>query len=446
MLKCIFPIVLLLGVVFDSSGQPSDEIVAKLNAYLNSANDAYKFNGVALVFHKNEVLLNEGYGFSNLSNKTLNGPETRFPILSITKTLTSTVILKLQEEGKLSVKDKIAKYLPDYPNGSKISIHHLLTHSSGIYNYTLDVGIEDSAIVNYPIAKETVVNHFKDKPLDFRPGKHYSYNNSGYFLLGLIIEQITGKPYEQVVRDYIFEPLKMDQSGFDFINLPKESKAQGYQFWNQKEAAPYKHYDSTFAYSAGSVHSTSTDLLKWAKAVYSQQILSPKTWNQAFQPKIRNYGYGWQSGLYFGKKYFKHSGGYPGYMSEFIYYPDDELVIVLLNNFGTYEQNVWSVGMGITSIVLGMPYDHWVMRNDVPVDVSRMKRLTGIYKNGKNQIEIKLVENSLFVAIPRSPDMRLLPENENHYFLDSFNTSFHFKNNELIVHEHGQDLHYSKQE
>ncbi len=200
---------LIIGFL-ETKGQKPDDLVTKLDDYLKSANNAYRFNGVALVLHNNEALLNKGYGFSDMSSKTLNTPETRFPILSMTKTITSTVILKLQDEGKLSVHDKLAKYFPDYPNGSKISIHHLLTHSSGIYNYTADVSIEDSAIVNHPISKERVLNYFKDKPLDFSPGKYYSYNNSGYFLLGLIIEKVTGKPYETVVRENIFrKPLGM---------------------------------------------------------------------------------------------------------------------------------------------------------------------------------------------------------------------------------------------
>lgn len=243
---------LIIGFL-ESEGQKPENIITKLDDYLKSANNAFRFNGVALVLHNNEVLLHKGYGFSNMRAKTFNGQETRFPILSITKTFTSTIMLKLQDEGKLSVKDNLTKYFPDYPNGSKILIHHLLTHSSGIYNYTGDVGIEDSAIVNHPLSKEKVLNYFKDKPLDFSPGKYYSYNNSGYFLLGLIIEKVTGKTYETVVRESIFTPLKMTQSGFDFNNLPESMKAQGYETWNQNTAIPYKHYDSTFAYSAGSI-------------------------------------------------------------------------------------------------------------------------------------------------------------------------------------------------
>jgi len=126
-----------------------------------------------------------------------------------------------------------------------------------------------------------------------------------------------GKLNETVVREDIFKPLGMNQSGFDFINLSKSVGAQGYR----DTVKPYKHYDSTFAYSAGVVYSTTNDLLKWAIVVSSKQILSTKTWELAFKPKIRRYGYGWMSGEISGMKYVRHSGGYPGYMSEFIYFP-----------------------------------------------------------------------------------------------------------------------------
>src|SRR5690606_19588418 len=324
-------------------------------------------------------------------------------------------------------------------NGYKIIIHHLLTHSSGIYNYTGDVGIEDSAIVNHPISKERVVSYFRDKPSDFPPGKYYSYNNSGYFLLGLIIEKVTGKPYETVVRELIFNPLGMTQSGFDFINLPKTIKAQGYEFWNKEKVVPYKHYDSTFAYSAGSIYSTTNDMMKWGTAVSAGKILSPKTWELAFKPKIQNYGYGWQTGQFFGRKYVKHSGGYPGYMSEFIYYPDQNLAIVLLNNFGTYDQNVWSVGMGISSIVFELPYDNWKLRDSATVKQSIMQQHAGRYTNGKFKIEIKLKENELYALISGLPEIKLYAENDNQYYFKYFNTTLDFSGSALRVHEHGQD-------
>ena len=436
--------ILLTFSCLNSIAQKTNDLESRLDDYLRSANSAYRFNGVALVFHKNEVILNKGYGFSDMATQTLNTPDTRFPLLSITKTFTATIILKLQDENKLSVNDNLTKYFPGYPNGTKITIHHLLTHSSGIHNYTDDVGTEDSAIVNHPVSKERVVSQFRDKPMDFPPGKYYSYNNSGFFLLGLIIEKVTGKPYETIVKEYILDPLEMTQSGFDFINLPITIKAQGYEFWNKEKAIPYNHYDSTYAYAAGSIYSTTTDMLKWAKAVSTKQILTTKTWELAFKTKIQNYGYGWQTGQFFGKKYVRHSGGYPGYMSEFIYYPDENLFIILLNNFGTYGQNIWAVGMGISSIVFGLPYDNWKLRNEVNVEKEVLRSRIGMYVSGKNKIELKLNDSKLFIKVPGLPEMQLYPESDNDFFLRDFNTRFHFDNNILTVHEHGQDNQWKK--
>jgi CubicO group peptidase (beta-lactamase class C family) len=444
-MRRVLVLFMLVIVCLKSKGQDSVDIVTRLDAYLQSAHDAYRFNGVALVVSKGNDLLNKGYGYSDMTTKTLNTPETRFPILSITKTLTSTIILKLQDEGRLSVNDNLAKYFPDYPRGSEIKIHHLLTHSSGIYNYTVDVGTEDSAIVNYPLSKEKVVSHFKDKPLDFPPGKYFSYNNSGYFLLGLIIEKVTGKPYETVVRETFFTPLGMTQSGFDFIHLPKEIKAQGYETWNEKQAITYKHYDSTFAYAAGSVYSTTTDMLKWAKAVTSRQILKPETWQEAFKPKIRNYGYGWETGEFMGKNYVKHSGGYPGFMSEIIYYPNEDFVIILLNNFGTYEQNVWAVGMGISCIIHQLPYDNWKPRKKVAVDKTVLQKYVGSYAaSRKEKIKFKLNEDRLYVEIEGGREMLLHAESETVFFLENFNDVLTFSNDKVVIHAHGKDFTYKK--
>lgn len=447
-MRYIFRLLILLTIChLKANGQGQNQTALKLDEYLKSANNAYRFNGVALVIHNGEVLLNKGYGFSDIVSKTLNNPDTRFPILSITKSFTATIILKLQDDKKLSIHDKLSKYFPDFPDGSKITIHHLLTHSSGIYNYTGDVGIEDSAIVNHPISKERVVSYFRDKPLDFPPGKYYSYNNSGYFLLGLVIEKITGKPYETVVRENIFKPLGMNQSGFDFINLPKSVKAQGYEIWDQDTVIPYRHYDSTFAYSAGSIYSTTTDMVKWAQAVSSRQILKPKTWELAFKSKIRNYGYGWMTGQFFGKRYVRHSGGYPGYMSEFIYYPNEGFIIVLLNNFGSYDNNVWSVGMGISCIVHQLPYDNWQMREKIMIDNSVLDKYVGYYKgSGKEEVVINLKETSLYVEMEGLPDMLLHAENEKVFFLENFNDVVTFAEDKLTIHAHGRDYIYLKKD
>ena len=232
---------------------------------------------------KDQILLNKGYGFSNMTTKLKHSRHTVSDSFC-GKNIYFNGDFKLQEEGKLSIDDKLSKYFPDYPNGDKIKIEYLLSHTSGIHNYTDDVGIEDSAIINHPVSKQRVLDQFMNKPLEFKPGSRFSYNNSGYFLLGMIIEKVTGKPYESVVRDVIFDPLGMNHSGFDYLGLPDSIKASGYQFWNDHEAVPYHFYDSTYAYSAGSIYSTTTDLYKYAQAISSNQILSAESYKQAFTP------------------------------------------------------------------------------------------------------------------------------------------------------------------
>lgn len=434
------------------------EVVAdKLDTYLISANKAYKFNGSVLVAQNGEILLEKGYGWRDATSRTLNTPGTRFPILSITKPFTAIVILKLQEEGKLSVEDRLTKYFPDYPNGHKIKIHHLLTHTSGIYNYTEPVGIEDSALVNYPISRQRVLDVFVNAPIEFEPGKGYSYNNSGYFLLGLIIEKVTGKPYETVVRELIFSPLGMTNSGFDFLSLPDSLKAKGYEFLDAKRAIPYKHYDSTFAYSAGSIYSTVVDMYKWARAVSNKQILTADSWKLAVTsrvgPKVGGYGYGWMTGEFFGHRYVRHSGGYPGYMSEFVYYPETNLIIILLNNFGTYDENVWATAMGIASIAFNEPYDNWKLRTEVKVDKNILQRYVGTYEYvDKKTYKHKLVvrqENDDIVMDGLGLTLKLFPENENVFYFKSFNSECRFETDakgdvRLKIHEHGRDFELKK--
>lgn len=431
----------------DSLSDAQPEIIAKkMDNYLNSANEAFKFNGSALIARKGKILLQKGYGWRNAITRASNKSDTRFPILSITKPFTAIIILKLQEEGKLSVQDKLAKYLPDYPNGHNIKIHHLLTHSSGIYNYTEPIAIEDSAMVNYPISKQKVLDIFVNAPVEFAPGKQYSYNNSGYFLLGLIIEKVTGKPYEIVVRELIFGPLGMINSGFDFLNLADSSKAKGYEFFDSETTIPYKHYDSTFAYSAGSIYSTVVDMYKWAKAISSKQILTADSWKLAFTPKIGNYGYGWMTGQFLKRQYIRHSGGYPGYMSEFIYYPEEDLTIILLNNYGTYDQNVWAVGMGIASIAFNQPYDNWKVRKVIKLDKEILLRYVGIYElTKKRKLVIELEDDRIFTKVTGLPAMELYSESDSVFYLGNFNTEYKFITNDigevlkLTIHEHGQD-------
>ena len=430
-----------------------DSLPMLLDNYLNSANKAYRLNGSVLIAQKGKILLQKAYGLADIIAQLPNDTHTRFPILSLTKSFTATAILKLQEEGKLSVKDKLSKYFPDYKYGDKVTIEELLTHSSGIINYTDIVGEEDSSIINHPIPKEKVLEVFYRKPLEFSPGSRFSYSNSGYFLLGLIIEKVTGKPYEEFVKENIFNPLGMTHSGFDFINLPPSIKAQGYNIFDATQQKPYKHYDSTYAYSAGAIYSTTGDLYKFAQAIASNKILSPETWKLAFRPRINEYGYGWEIGNLFGRDYIRHDGGYPGFMSDFIYYPKEDITIIILNNFGNYGQNVWASAMGISCILFHLPYDLWQLRKEQKVEEAVLKQYVGSYKlNKKTGLSITYNNGQLYMkgtGRSTAPKLPLLSEAENKFFLRDFNTTFTFLNDgnhfRLVAHEHGQDSEWREE-
>jgi len=396
--------------------------------------------------------LHKAYGLANVATHLPNDTLTRFPVLSLTKSFTATAILKLQEEGKLSVKDKISKYFPDYQYGDKVTIENLLTHSSGINNYTDIVGEEDSSIINHPVSKEKILQVFYTKPLAFSPGSRFSYSNSGYFLLGLIIEKVTGKPYEQFVKESLLNPLGMIHSGFDFINLPQTIKSQGYDIFDATQQRLYKHYDSTYAYSAGAIYSTTGDLYKFAEAIASNKILSPQTWEVAFKQRINHYGYGWKIDNLFGRDYIEHDGGYPGFMSDFIYYPNEDITIIILNNFGNYGQNVWASAMGISCILFHLPYDLWQLRTEQKVGENILKQYVGRYKlNKKIGLVFTYKNGQLYMkgeGASTAPELPMLSEAENKFFLRDFNTTFRFIKEgdhfRLVVHEHGRDSEWKK--
>ncbi len=191
----------------------------KLDRYLTAAHQADRFNGVALVVHKGKALLHKAYGVRNAATKAPNDTATHFPLLSITKSFTVALLLRLQEQGELSVNDKLSQYVPHFPNGDQITLHHLLTHTSGLFNYTELIDEEDSVLVCHPVPKQRIIDLFRDKPLAFTPGQRFSYSNSGYFLLGLVIEKATGKSYEQSMRELIFQlpELALYASGRDLF-------------------------------------------------------------------------------------------------------------------------------------------------------------------------------------------------------------------------------------
>ncbi|HET6255349.1 MAG TPA: serine hydrolase domain-containing protein [Puia sp.] len=303
-------------------------IPAKLDSLLDAYAKVWDYGGSVLVATKGGILFEKGYGYKNKETRSLNDPNTIFQIGSITKQFTSAIILQLEEQKKLSLQDSLTKYIPDYPNGNKITIEQLLTHTSGVYNYTNDQAFMENKSM-HPISRDSLIARFKYKPLDFSPGEKFSYSNSGYELLGYIIEKVTGESYFRAVRQRIFQPLHMDHSGFDFTDLHSPDKAIGY---TPQSATPAPIVDSSVSFAAGAIYTTVGDLYKWDRALLAGKILSRASQRKAYTPHLANYGYGWVINLSNGKKVVEHGGGIPGFVSYIKRIPEDGICIIILDN------------------------------------------------------------------------------------------------------------------
>ena len=223
----------------------------------------------------------KGYGLTDIEHQAAITPESKFRIGSLTKQFTAAAILKLQEEGKLSVTDKLSKYIPDFPRGDEVTLHHLLTHTSGIHNFTQKPGFMQR--VTNAIAIEDLIKSFKNDPYDFDPGTKWLYDNSGYVLLGYIVEKVSGEDYGKFLRENFFQPLGMTNTGVYRTNLALKHEALGYSYEEHKFQRAV-NWDMSWAGGAGALYSTAEDLYRWNEGIFNGKVLSEASLKAAFTP------------------------------------------------------------------------------------------------------------------------------------------------------------------
>ena len=324
-----------------------------------------QFNGSVLVAEDGEVVYKNGFGKANMEWDIPNESDTKHRLGSITKQFTAVLILQLVEEGKLKLDDPVSTYLPDYPkaSGDKVNLHQLLTHSSGIPNYTSFPNFFNEHSRN-PYKSVEFIGKFQDLDLEFEPGEKFAYSNSGYFLLGVIIEKVTGKSYEENLQERIFDPLNMKDSGFDHHEVILKKRASGYQKRGDSYSnAPY--LDMSIPYAAGSLYSTVEDLYLWDRALAANKLLSKENKDLMFVGHISSgngaYGYGWGTNkMAMGASQDSlvvvgHGGGINGFNTLIDRVPANQDLIVLLNNTG--GTNLGEMSRNIFKILNDQPYD-----------------------------------------------------------------------------------------
>ncbi len=335
-----------------TSSFPSDQdIISKADTYLSKLTTARLFRGSVLIARNGKVLVRKGYGEADREKHLVNTAQTKFRIGSLTKQFTAVATLILQAQGKLNVHDRICTYLSECPaTWQKITLHHLLTHTSGIPDFTRFPDYQTTQ--GSPSSPTQTIARFKDKPLNFQPGEKFSYSNSGYVVLGAIIERASGATYEAFLRDNIFVPLQMVNSGYDHNN---GDLAVGYR---DQTSVPADFIDMSIPYAAGGLYSTVEDLYRWDQALYTDKLIPKNLRDKMFTPFALmpdnggfGYGYGWVIGKEGHHLLVSHEGGINGFHSVIARYPNDKTVIIILGN--RQDMNLSEMRTQITQIVFG---------------------------------------------------------------------------------------------
>jgi len=365
---------------------PDEALAAKIDAVMASVYKPGQPGAAIIVQRDGRTIVRKGYGMADLELGVPVAPDMVFRLGSITKQFTAVSILLLAQDGKLGLQDEITKFLPDYPTqGKRITVEHLLTHTSGIQSYTdmpewLPLWRKDFTV-------KELVDFFKDKPMQFEPGQSWAYDNSGYILLGAIIEKVSGKTYEEFVNERIFKPLGMTGSSYDHTERVIPRRVAGYQedkgsFVN----APF--LSMTQPYAAGSLLSTVDDLARWSEAVFAGKLVGREWLDKAFTPyKLGNgestgYGYGWFIADFAGHRSIEHGGGINGFTTHEMTFPEDRIFIAILTNSAVGNRAPEPRAVKIAWLVLGLPEPE---RKVVTLAAADLEKLPGVYADGRKR-------------------------------------------------------------
>lgn len=418
---------------------------ARMDQIVHSYVADHKFMGTVLVARGDQVMFDKAYGSANLEWDVANTPTTKFRLGSVTKQFTAASILLLEERGKLSVSDPVKKYMPDAPAAwDKITIFHLLTHTSGVPDFTRFP--DYSKIEPFATTPAKLVALFRDKPLDFQPGEQWSYDNSGYVLLTYLIEKITGENYEKFVRENIFTPLGMTDTGYDSNSAIILHRASGYTPGRGGiENAGF--INMTIPQGAGALYSTTEDLLKWEQGLFGGKVLKAESLEKMTTPFKSNYAFGLMVETVDGHKKISHGGGIEGFNTELAYYPDDKLAVVALANLNGPAAG--DIATKLAAVAQGKTVTLQSERTEITLDSQVLSRFVGAYQmpDGGPVMLISLQGNQLSAKLGPQPAFPIFPQSESMFFLKVVDAQIEFPKDEgsekpsrLILHQGGRDM------
>ncbi|MDI9258176.1 serine hydrolase domain-containing protein [Flavobacterium sedimenticola] len=417
MIKKFLKKALLVGIVIVHSPVKSQ---AKYDVYDNIAKEVFQNNppgGVVLIAEKGKITYEKAFGLAQIELNVPMKTDMVFEIGSITKQFTAVALLQLVEQHKIQLNDPIIKYFPDFPNHCKdITIHHLLNHTSGLNNFTSEDSWSDVWRLDLPLSK--TIDLFINKPLAFQPGEKFSYCNSGYIILGALIEKISGESYANYLQKNIFDPLEMKDTYFGSRSKLIKNRAHGYQKNKEYINAEYVTFSQTHA--AGALMSTTHDLLKWYTALYNHKVITPKSLALATTNYKTNtgeptyYGYGWFINEINGLQTVEHGGGIFGFLTYAMYLPTEGILIIVLTNYDLYNPEALTVKLAALAT-------NQYQKAIQPIKLSPKKGRSWVgnyeFEDGITR-SILLENNILYSQIPGRDKIALIPVSDNEFYFE----------------------------
>lgn len=430
----------------------------EMDAFVQSHLATGQFMGAVLVARGDEVLLSKGYGMANLEQETPNSPETVFRLGSLTKQFTAAAILQLQDQGLLNVKDRVSRYLPDFPHGDEITLHQLLNHSSGVPDPPeFSEQGSPGAVGRQAASMDELIGRAAGQPLQFESGSRYQYCNICYMMLGRIIEKVSGQSYAAYMTEHIFQQLDMTATEYDEAASIVPHRAAGYT-WDGSDYHNSEFVDMSNVVGAGGLVSTVLDMYKWDRALYADTVLSEEARKAFFTPSVtiepgQSYAYGWRILETPEHTLAAHSGEINGFVTFVIRDPAEELYVLALSNVA--NPDVISVAQGLAAIAYGYgePYDLLQQHNAVELDPAIYEKYVGVYQLPPDvMITVTSQDGRLFAQTGDNPEFEIYPESETDFFAKIADLHLRFQVDAdgtvtgMNISESGQELQAEKVE
>ena len=431
----------------------AQDVASKADEYLSAWSKQGRFSGTVLIAKDGKVLLRKSYGMANVELSVPNTPEMIYRIGSITKSFTALAVLQLEAQKKLSLQDAAVKYIPEVPKPwQQITLQQLLTHVSGIPDFTRTAAYGKS---EDPLRIEHAMQELAGQPLVSMPGEKFAYSNSGYILLGRVIEKVSGVSYEQYITENVIKPAGLQNTAYDHVRPILKNRASGYVF-DGDHLVNAGMDDMSGTHSAGALHSTVDDLYKFDRVLSEGEVFPKSLLDEAFAPRVKwaapppfsmdaSYGYGWMTTTDFGHKSLMHGGWVNGFVTEFTRYPDDKMVVILASNIEGPQ--VIAIEHGLTAVLFGQPYEVPVEHKRVEVARNVLDRYVGTYHVVPGlDLKIYFEGDRLFAQGTNQPRFQMIPESETDFFFYAVDSRVHMdvdasgKVKQVKVHVNGQEL------